>query len=253
MGLAWWKAAHSRVVSANRDFLSRDKEVTDLVSDLEDTKRKLDELQAPVDADGYLTSKERSQLKGWERDFALAAVDTPAPSNADPLTMTQAQRDAIWSDDESAALNIKKLWEAVLLRSRKLPRNHQKPEGIASLASEVQNARDQWQSVHDLRVPPTATPADLAQQAQDALAAFNASRADLFGAFGSNYRLPGEGAGFEAQGPGTRFFGAYSSGAGAPPGSSGGTTVNLSVHHEEGPSDPYTWSRDVAFELAGAI
>jgi len=99
--------------------------------------------------------------------------------------------------------------------------------------------------------------ADIAAGVTEALASFNANRADLFSRFGSNFMLaPGAGALFAGGDPsvnaaGARYFGAFG-GAGNPAaGELGGVTINN--HFEAPPPDPHTWTQGVRFEVEQAI
>lgn len=100
----------------------------------------------------------------------------------------------------------------------------------------------------------TATAEEIAAAAQAQLASFNASRADLFSSFGSNFtpagRDPFEGT--AGSGAGMRFYGGASAPAGAA-GADGGTTINIENNYQSGPGDPHTWSQQQRFEIEAAF
>jgi len=203
-------------------------ELATLVQEQNSTRDTLAGLKQPTGATDYLTAGEKTELSGFQRELALGEAD----GNTD--------------EQIKADTGIERVWENVLARVRNRP--GVPADAITALAGEVTSARSNLQGVSG------GSPAGLAQQAAEQLAVFSQNRADLFSQFGSNYRKAGQPTvaqdqtGFAA---GTRAFGATSSGdsQSARP----GTVVNLNVTHQEGPQDPHTWSRDVAWQMAGAM
>ena len=102
----------------------------------------------------------------------------------------------------------------------------------------------------DTAAPPS--PLEIAEAAAQQFAAFTSQRADLFGAFGSNFVAAKGGAAFgdeTQQAAGARFFGAAS---GNEQSNVTNKTINVTNNYASGPEDTLTYSRGLEFEL-GAI
>jgi len=105
--------------------------------------------------------------------------------------------------------------------------------------------------------PAAPTALDIATGVAEALASFNAGRADLFSQFGANFIGAGAGAPTAAQlAAGARYFGGGTGGsdggvagaAGAP----GGVQLNVTFTAPQ-PPDPHTFAQAALFELQAAV
>jgi hypothetical protein len=97
----------------------------------------------------------------------------------------------------------------------------------------------------------TATPEQIAAAASEQLASFNASRADLFSSFGSNFTAAGASPFRDEtqRAAGMRYYGA----TGASDTRGGERIINVTNNFETGPADPHTWTQQQRFEIEAAL
>lgn len=114
-------------------------------------------------------------------------------------------------------------------------------------------------STGDTSSPPAAAPdpAEVAAQALAQVAAFQSSRADLFGSFGGNYGQPGAAGSLASvgqQAAGLRYFGGADATDGSPleRAAGGGITQNLYFTGPQ-PVDPHTLTQAALHELSAAV
>lgn len=203
------------------------------------------EVKGPPSAEEFLEQRgESAALESLNEKFALAQTKI-VPDNSN--TPENEELPSL-KEELGPAQELQTFWEARLQEAQQLG---EPSKTITDIANQVTSARSTAFGL--LRSIESGEGA----QASTALSdnkEYNKAREELFTNYGSNF-APVFQSGVPTL-PVTVVAGSVSSAVGqnaateTPPGN---TIVNLNVTHQTPPSDPHTWSHDVAWELGAAI